>query len=208
MYYIFEVIDTLRIDPSKTGNVLDLALDAIEDKFCGRVLPGAGIFVCVHRLLERNVGAPLIQPGDGHLHVRVTFEALVYGPVPGDVISGVIRTVDAEGISLGLSKTTLPLIRVEKQDLMENSKFVVEKVDKEKSKLQWQWTYEDGEGSTPFLYTAGHDGLLRVTQVSFPNTGAAMKIAGQMNIEGLSVKIWWEAVPGFDISKEKNAVKE
>lgn len=87
MYYVSELVDTLRVPPSRFDDDLqDILLELARDSLEERIIPELGFIVSV--LEAQEVGKGKLIPQDGGAFYPCQFKVLSYKPERGEVIEG------------------------------------------------------------------------------------------------------------------------
>ena len=78
----------------------EAVVDGVHARYANRVLPGVGLCLCVHDVLECGVGK--VRWGDGKLYYRATFRLVVFHPSVGEIMIGKILSATEDGIRVTL----------------------------------------------------------------------------------------------------------
>ncbi|CAG0915325.1 unnamed protein product [Notodromas monacha] len=100
MFVLFEMIHTVRIQPTKFGMRLDDAVLAeLNSKLANKVVLDVGLVLSVLDIAD--LGDSYVIPGDAGSHTKTKFRAIVFRPYVDEVVVGRIKSSDREGINGG-----------------------------------------------------------------------------------------------------------
>ena len=101
MFVLTRIKDSIRITPDLFDrDEEDVLRSKVEEQYCNRVIPDCGLVVSlweIEKLISRY-----IYPGDGSAHVQCVFLVLVFCPFVGEMLTGVVKDVDKDGVTLDL----------------------------------------------------------------------------------------------------------
>ncbi|AMD22749.1 HHL021Cp [Eremothecium sinecaudum] len=101
MFILTKIRDLVRIPPDQfRRDTISATKHQLNNKFANKVIPHVGLCITVYDLLAVDEGQ--LKPGDGAAYINVTFRALVFKPVVGEIITGWISKCTAEGIKVSL----------------------------------------------------------------------------------------------------------
>jgi DNA-directed RNA polymerase subunit RpoE len=164
MFILVEVRDTMRVEPSQFNRDLhEVVTDLVDEKYSNRVIPDVGLCVCVHSL--DLIGAGDLYPGDGASHHKVFASLVVFRPLEGEIMEGVITSADERGmtISLGFFKDVwLPAHRLKEPRIF----------DQKEQLWVWQYVDEEGGAAQDFYFDKQQTVRFRVQAVRFTTTTA------------------------------------
>lgn len=176
MFVLARLRESVRLTPQQMAHGLADALSAsLSAKYCNRVIPRVGLVIAVRDVLE--AGEPVVHAGrDGVAHVRVVFRAVVFRPIAGEVLEGVVRSASAEGVrvSLGFFDDVLVPPRLMRAGADgEEMRF-------EAAEQVWCWSYG---GETLFM-DVGWAVRVRVESEVFDETPPPRRMPGVMSPPG------------------------
>ncbi len=98
-FRLVEVEDYVRIPPTDFGKPLEeIALQQLKNRYEGRVLREVGYVLAVISAKVSNEG--VIVFGDGGTYHKAVFQLLVFIPLDGEVLDGVVENVREMGMLL------------------------------------------------------------------------------------------------------------
>ena len=168
MFVLARIRETVKLSPRKMVSVGLVAAikHALGAKYCNRVLPGAGLCVAVHDVLE--AGEPIVHQGhqqDASPHVQVVFRIVIFRPLPGTILEGTIRSSNIDGIRVSLGFFDDVLVP---PSLMHTDSTVFDGAEQ-----VWSWNYND----TRLFLDAGEAIRIRVTSEIFTESPPILKNA-------------------------------
>ncbi|MGC8572316.1 MAG: DNA-directed RNA polymerase [Candidatus Micrarchaeia archaeon] len=87
MYKIYTVRDTFKLPPSRFGEDIEkVATEIIRGKYEGKADKDMGIILAIYNV--RNISDGIIMLGDPATKHDVTFDALAFVPVVGEIVVG------------------------------------------------------------------------------------------------------------------------
>lgn len=160
MFVLAEMTDVVRTYPSNFSMKLNDAIaDELNRKLGNRVVYNVGLCLLLYDVLK--IEDSFIFPGDGSTHTKVSFRFVVFRPFIDEVILGVVKTSNSEGIFVSMD--FFDDIFIPGNRLQTNSKF------DEREQL-WYWEYENEEGKHPLYMELGEKIRFRVIGESFVDT--------------------------------------
>lgn len=104
MYFVSEIQVNLRVPPNRFGEQIDrVILSLAREKYENSVDPVLGLVVAVNSVQSLSPGK--IIPGDGATYHEVTFAAVTYKPLKGEIIEGEVAETIKFGVFLRLGCT-------------------------------------------------------------------------------------------------------
>ncbi len=101
MFFLAEIQENIRLTPGKLRHdFLDAITDALNQKYCNKVVVDLGLCISVFDVLEAE--DPYVHPGDPNAFVKCRFRLIVLRPFEGEVIVGKIRSCDEDGVHVAL----------------------------------------------------------------------------------------------------------
>jgi len=160
MFVLAEMTDIVRTYPSNFNMKLNDAIaDELNRKLGNRVVFNVGLCLLLYDVLK--IEESFIFPGDGSTHTKVSFRFVVFRPFIDEVILGLVKTSNSEGIFVSMD--FFDDIFIPGNRLQTNSKF------DEREQL-WYWEYENEEGKHPLYMELGEKIRFRVIGESFVDT--------------------------------------
>lgn len=160
MFVLAEMTDVVRTYPSNFNMKLNDAIaDELNRKLGNKVVYNVGLCLLLYDVLK--IEDSFIFPGDGSTHTKVSFRFVVFRPFIDEVILGVVKTSNSEGVFISMD--FFDDIFVPGNRLQTNSKF------DEREQL-WFWEYENEDGKHPLYMELGEKIRFRVIGESFVDT--------------------------------------
>ncbi|AET41534.1 DNA-directed RNA polymerase III subunit RPC25 Ecym_8251 [Eremothecium cymbalariae DBVPG len=101
MFILTKISDLVRIPPDQFHRDTASAINhQLNNKYANKVIPHVGLCITVYDLLAADEGQ--LKPGDGASYINVTFRALVFKPLVGEIVTGWISQCTVEGIKVSL----------------------------------------------------------------------------------------------------------
>lgn len=114
MYFVVDLWRNVALKPAQLGPRFEQHVqDVLRRDVEGQRLGPWGYVVCVVRVLSR--ARPRVQDGSGNIICPVNYQAVVYQPLKGEVVDGIVSSVNAVGffaqcgpLKTFVSKTNFP----------------------------------------------------------------------------------------------------
>lgn len=160
MFVLAEMTDVVRTYPSNFNMKLNDAIaDELNRKLGNKVVYNVGLCLLLYDILK--IDESFIFPGDGSTHTKVSFRFVVFRPFVDEVILGVVKTSNSEGIFVSMD--FFDEIFIPGNRLQTNSKF-------DESEQLWFWEYENEDGKHPLYMELGEKIRFRIIGESFVDT--------------------------------------
>lgn len=160
MFVLAEMTDVVRTYPSNFNMKLNDAIaDELNRKLGNKVVFNVGLCLLLYDIL--TIEDSFIFPGDGSTHTKVSFRFVVFRPFVDEVMLGVVKTSNSEGIFVSMD--FFDEIFIPGNRLQINSKF-------DESEQLWFWEYENEDGKHPLYMELGEKIRFRVIGESFVDT--------------------------------------
>lgn len=160
MFVLAQMTDVVRTYPSNFNMKLNDAIaDELNRKLGNKVVYNVGLCLLLYDIL--TIEESFIFPGDGSTHTKVSFRFVVFRPFVDEVILGVIKTSNSEGVFVSMD--FFDEIFIPGNHLQTNSKF-------DESEQLWFWEYENEDGKHPLYLELGEKIRFRVIGESFVDT--------------------------------------
>ncbi|VDD97319.1 unnamed protein product [Enterobius vermicularis] len=99
MFVLVLMEDVVRIKPHQMGQDVEEVVTArLNELLSNKVIPGVGLCIFLHDILE--LGDGYILPGDGSSHVRVKFRFIVFRPFVDEIIEAKVLSSNKNGLTL------------------------------------------------------------------------------------------------------------
>jgi len=201
MFVVSDLYDVVRVEPDKlTGkSIYDALRQALNNKFVNKVLLNCGLFIKVMDFLPQSAETDFhILPGDGAVHKKVYFRAIVFRPFINEIIEGRVRSMSPEGVKISLE--FFDDIIVQGMRLPHPSHW-----DGVKGCWIWEYGADNGE-SHNLLLEVGDRVRFRVVDEKFTdcspvgptldtiqqqNLPSSYMLEAAMNEPGLGAIAWW-----------------
>ncbi|KAJ2695248.1 DNA-directed RNA polymerase III complex subunit Rpc25 [Coemansia spiralis] len=135
MFVLVVLRDTLKVVPCEFTKPREQALkDEINRKYANRVLHDVGLCMLVHDLVEVDEG--YVQHSEGWLWVKVKFRMIVFRPFREEVLTGWVRSANADGIEVSMG--FFDDIKISAAHMPEGSAY-------DGAEGVWVWRYEGNE---------------------------------------------------------------
>ncbi|KAK4312716.1 hypothetical protein Pmani_015869 [Petrolisthes manimaculis] len=201
MFQLAEIRHMVRIPPWLFGQTLnDAVIEELNRKLANKVVLNVGL--CIALFDVTSLGDSYIFPGDGASHTRVTFRYVVFRPFMEEILEGVIKAADADGMHVSLGFYDDVYIR--RDSMMTNSRY-------DETERSWVWDYKIEDDLHHLYMDIGERIRFRVVAEQFTdttpagpnlaegeNTVADRKdgkvpyiIYGAINDQGLGLVSWW-----------------
>jgi len=198
MFVLATLKRTVEVSPPYFSQDLSTTItDKLNEQFANYVVPEVGLFVTFYDF--KKIGSSCILPGEASSYTGVVFRYIVFQPIIGEIIEGVISKSGREGLSISLH--FFQDIIVEPESLPSVSRFdEVEQV--------WYWEYKNDDGeTTKFFMDSGKRVRFRVLSVDYRKVkpgddSSALTIKATMADYGLGCISWWE--PASDVKQEED----
>jgi len=177
MFVLVDVEEVLGLPPQELRDIRAGAATLLERRLVERVLPGVGLVVRVHELLE--IGEGVVAQGEGAVQVKIRARLCCFRPFEGEIIEGTITSCDGSGVhvTLGFFDTVLVSPDALPQPVTAHQG-------------AWVWAYEGSH----FWLESGARVRCRVRAVKYGRSAheAPMWIEGDMAAPGLGPIAWWD----------------
>ncbi|KAK3881843.1 hypothetical protein Pcinc_013747 [Petrolisthes cinctipes] len=201
MFQLAEIRHMVRIPPWLFGQTLnDAVIEELNRKLANKVVLNVGLGIALFDVT--SLGDSYIFPGDGASHTRVTFRYVVFRPFMEEILEGVIKAADADGMQVSLGFYDDVYIR--RDSMMTNSRY-------DETERSWVWDYKIEDDLHHLFLDIGERIRFRVVAEQFTdttpagpnlaegeNTVADRKegkvpyiIYGAINDQGLGLVSWW-----------------
>jgi DNA-directed RNA polymerase subunit E' len=101
MYRIYEIVDYIKIPPSRYGEDLEkIAEEILKAEYENRYIKDLGIILLVYDIKVDEMG--LVIPGEGATYHETRFKLLAYLPVINEVVDGIVRDVRNTGLFVNI----------------------------------------------------------------------------------------------------------
>jgi DNA-directed RNA polymerase III subunit RPC8 len=101
MFILTTISDLVSIPPHEFyKRSIDSLSDHINAKYANKVLHRVGLCITLYDILKASDG--LIGHGSGDVNVNVEFRMVVFRPFKGEIVTGVVRKCDEDGIRVGV----------------------------------------------------------------------------------------------------------
>lgn len=204
----------VRIPPWLFGQTLN---DAVEEelnrKLANKVVLNVGL--CIALFDITSLGDSYIFPGDGASHTRVTFRYVVFRPFLEEILEGVVKSSDADGmqVSLGFYED----VYIRRDSMMTNSHY-------DETDRTWVWDYQTDDETHHLFMDVGERIRFKVVAEQFTDTTPAgpslvegnitvadrkegkvpYVVYGAINDQGLGMVSWWTSGgAGQDLEEEE-----
>lgn len=218
MFQLAEIRHMVRIPPWLFGQTLnDAVVEELNRKLANKVVLNVGL--CIALFDVTSLGDSYIFPGDGASHTRVTFRYVVFRPFMEEVLEGVIKSSNADGIQVSLGFYEDVYIR---QDaMMTNSHY-------DETDGTWVWDYETDDETHHLFMDIGEKIRFKIIAEQFTDTTPAgpelsdgnntvaerregkkpYVIYGTINDQGLGLVSWWTNGSGDQGNGEEEEEEE
>lgn len=210
MFVLSLMENVVRIKPHQMSqNIEEVVTRRLNELFSNRVVPGVGLCIFLHDVLE--LGDGYILPGDGSVHIRVKFRFIVFRPFVDEVIEAKVLSSNKSGLTLSIKffeDIFIPAHRLPQTSVFEEEEQI------------WYWEYPSDDDQPPAkLYMdPGKIVKFRVLENVFrdvdPNTSQeetkkekSFEIIGSLAELGLGCVAWWknDEEDGFVECEEQGA---
>ncbi|MDT7888028.1 MAG: DNA-directed RNA polymerase [Desulfurococcales archaeon] len=101
MYRVYEVIDYVKIPPTRFGEPVEVvAEEYLREKHEAKFNKDLGIVILVYDVNVSDTG--FILPGDGSIYLEARFKLLSYVPIAHEVVEGVVKDVRNIGLFVNI----------------------------------------------------------------------------------------------------------
>lgn len=204
MFVLYEMVHTVRVQPTKLAMPLDEAVLAeLNAKLANKVVLDVGLCMAVLDVLE--LGDSYVIPGDAGSHTKTKFSAIVFRPFVDEVLVGKIKSSDSSGITVTLG--FFDDVFIPATAMPHPSRF-------DEKEQRWVWEVEAEEGKNELAMDVDDDIRFRVVSETFTDTsptgpvgtagGQAAEgdvedggkrcpylLMGSINESGLGLLCWW-----------------
>ncbi|KAG0723017.1 DNA-directed RNA polymerase III subunit RPC8 [Chionoecetes opilio] len=218
MFQLAEIRHMVRIPPWFFGQTLnDAVIEELNRKLANKVVLNVGL--CIALFDITSLGDSYIFPGDGASHTRVTFRYVVFRPFLEEILEGVIKSANADGmqVSLGFYDD----VYVRKDSMMPNSHF-------DETDQTWVWDYQTDDDTHHLFMDVGGRIRFKVVAEQFvdttpagPNLAAGDSsvadrkegkvpyiVYGAINDQGLGLVSWWTGTGEGNEEEEEEEEEE
>jgi len=190
MFVLATLKRAVEVPPSDFSHDLRTTIiDRLNEQFANYVVPEVGLFVTFYDF--KKIGSSSIIPGGASSHTNVVFRYIVFQPIVGEIIEGIVAKSKSSREGLGISLQFFQDIIVESDSLPSVSRFdEVERI--------WYWEYKNDDGEiTKFFMDDGKRVRFRVLSVDYRkvkpgDNSSALSIKATMADYGLGCISWWE----------------
>ncbi|OQR66536.1 DNA-directed RNA polymerase III subunit RPC8-like [Tropilaelaps mercedesae] len=205
MFVVSELCNVVRVEAHrlKRSSIYDALRQALNNKFVNKVLLNCGLFIKVLDFLPESASTDFhILPGDGAVHKKVYFRAIVFRPFLNEVLEGRVRSLSPEGVKISLE--FFDDIMVQGMRMQHPSRW-----DPTKGGC-WIWDYGADDGDSHELCLEVGDRVrFRIVDEKFTdcspvgplvestqqqrNLPSSYALEAAMNEPGLGVLSWWSS---------------
>jgi len=155
-------------------------IESLSDQCIGKVVADLGIVLSISGI-SLIKSAPVLA-NEGYVRIHCEFYALVFQPVPGVVLDGIVLSCDPSGIVITLG--FFSDVKIARPNLRHQSLY-------DEAEESWSWSYEN----ELLPYTKGESIRFRILESVYgrsENSSTPLVIRGDLNDHGLGMKVWWE----------------
>ncbi|XP_042205506.1 DNA-directed RNA polymerase III subunit RPC8-like [Homarus americanus] len=205
MFQLAEIRHMVRIPPWLFGQTLnDAVVEELNRKLANKVVLNVGL--CIALFDVTSLGDSYIFPGDGASHTRATFRYVVFRPFMEEILEGVIKSADADGMQVSLGFYDDVYIR--RDSMMTNSHY-------DETDRTWVWDYQTDDDTHHLFMDIGETIRFKVVAEQFTDTTPAGPnliegdvvadrkegkipyiVYGAINDQGLGLVSWWTSSIG------------
>jgi len=193
MFLLAKFKDIVRVAPCNLGQPIEIVLaDELNRQLANKVVLDVGLVICLNDII--SIGQSHIYCGDGAIHTRCIYRAIVFRPKIGEILCGTLKSSSKEGliVSLGFFDSII----IPPQQFNEQSHF--NEIDQ-----SWTWHYEDDGQTHALLLEIGEQLRFRVHSEVFidvsphgpanviKSTEVPYTIVGSISESGLGLIKWW-----------------
>ncbi|KAG7155681.1 DNA-directed RNA polymerase III subunit RPC8-like [Homarus americanus] len=187
MFQLAEIRHMVRIPPWLFGQTLnDAVVEELNRKLANKVVLNVGL--CIALFDVTSLGDSYIFPGDGASHTRATFRYVVFRPFMEEILEGVIKSADADGMQVSLGFYDDVYIR--RDSMMTNSHY-------DETDRTWVWDYQTDDDTHHLFMDIAGPNLIEGDVVADRKEGKIPYIVyGAINDQGLGLVSWWTSSIG------------